>query len=171
MKRNILLTVVLIAIALVFSVCGGGTQEQKSTETAAAASGEQVSSQPQGDNEGVAVAKEILETFDKAVAEAAEIAKTKPEPAELKPKLEALYQKYESTMKELNAKYLDLKNKDIALFGAANGYLGENRGKHVFNKDNVLGEYISYYNLNGQQEAVKLLATDIIKMLDIAVQH
>lgn len=122
-------------------------------------------------DEGVAVAKEILETFDKSVTEAAELAKTKPEAAELKPKLEALYKKYEETMKEINIKYLALKDKDIRLFGAANGYLGENRGKHVFKKDEVMNEHVSYYYSKGEQEIVQLLSKEIIKMLDVAVQR
>ncbi|UCH96118.1 MAG: hypothetical protein JSV88_04490, partial [Candidatus Aminicenantes bacterium] len=120
MKRNLLLIVLLVGIALTFSVCGGETPKQESPEPA-----KQTPSAQKAD-EGVTVAKEILETFDKAVAEAAELAKTKPEAAELKPKLEALYKKYEETMKELNIKYLALKDKDIRLFGAANSYLGEN---------------------------------------------
>lgn len=163
MTRNLLLIVLLVGIVLTFSVCGGETPKQESTEPA-----EETTSAPKVD-EGVAVAKEILETFDKAVAEAAELAKTKPEAAELKPKLEALYKKYEETMKEINIKYLALKDKDIRLFGAANSYLGENRGKHVFKKDEVLTEYINHYYSNGDQEIVQLLSKDIIKMLDVAV--
>ena len=173
MSRNVFFTVVLVAVTLVFSVCGGETSRQENPEPAKQTPSEQkvASSQPEAANEGVTVARDILETFDKAVAEAAGLAKTKPGAAELKPKLEALYKKYGETMKALNTQYLELKDKDISLFGAANGYLGENRGKHVFNKDNVLGEYISYYNLKGEQEIVQLLSTEIVKMLDIAVQR
>ncbi len=165
MTRNLLLIVLLLGIALIFSVCGGDTPEQESPEPA------KETTSTQKADEGVAVAKEILETFDKAVAEAAELAKTKPEAAELKPKLEALYKKYEETMKEINVKYLALKDKDIAQFGAANGYLGENRGKHVFKKEEVLTEYINHYYSNGDQEIYQLLSKDIIKMLDVAVQR
>jgi hypothetical protein len=163
MTRNLLLTVLLVCIAMIFSVCGGDTPEKESPQPA-----EETASAPKAD-EGIAVAKEILETFDKAVAEAAELAKTKPEAAELKPKLEALYKKYEETMKEINVKYLALKDKDIRLFGAANSYLGENRGKHVFKKEEVLTEYINHYYSNGDQEIYQLLSKDIIKMLDVAV--
>jgi hypothetical protein len=165
MTRKLLLIVLLVGVALIFSVCGGETTTQESTEPA-----KEEAAAPKAD-EGVAVAKEILETFDKAVAEAAELAKTKPEAAELKPKLEALYKKYEDTMKEINIKYLALKDKDIAQFGAANGYLGENRGKHVFKKDEVLLEHVNYYYSKGEQEIVQLLSKEIIKMLDIAVQR
>lgn len=165
MTRNLLLTVLLVGIALTFSVCGGETPKQESPEPT-----KQTPSAQKAD-EGVTVAKKILETFDKAVAEAAELAKTKPEAAELKPKLEALFKKYEEAMKEINIKYKALKDKDIRLFGAANGYLGENRGKHVFNKDKVMNEHISYYYSKGEQEIVQLLSKDIIKMLDVAVQR
>jgi ElaB/YqjD/DUF883 family membrane-anchored ribosome-binding protein len=165
MARNLLLIVLFVGIALTFSVCGGDTPEQENPEPAA-----QTQSAPNAD-EGVAVAKEILETFDKAVAEAAELAKTKPEAAELKPKLEALYKKYEETMKEINIKYKALKDKDIQLFGAANSYLGENRGKHVFKKGEVLLEHVDYYYSKGEQEIVQLLSKEIIKMLDVAVKR
>jgi predicted ribosome quality control (RQC) complex YloA/Tae2 family protein len=164
MTRNLLLVVLFVGIALIFSVCGGETTE-KSPESAKETKAEQKS------DEGVTVAKEILETFDKAVAEAAELAKTKPAAAELKPKLEALFKKYEDTMKEINVKYLALKDKDIQQFGAANGYLGENRGKHVFKKDEVLTEYVNHYYSNGDQDIVQLLSKDIIKMLDVAVKR
>jgi hypothetical protein len=165
MKRNLLLIVLFVGIAMIFSVCGGETPEQKSPEAA-----KETQSAAKAD-EGVTVAKEILETFDKAVAEAAELAKTKPEADELKPKLEALYKKYEEIMKKINVKYLALKDKDIAQFGAANGYLGENRGKHVFKKDEVLTEYINYYYSREELEIVQLLSKDIIKMLDVAVER
>lgn len=165
MTRNLLLFILVVGIVLTFSACSGETPKQESPKPAKATQSTQMA------DEGVAVAKEILETFDKAVAEAAELAKTKPEAAELKPKLEALYKKYEETMKEINVKYLALKDKDIAQFGAANSYLGENRGKHVFKKDEVLTEAIKYYNLNGNQEIVQLLSDGIVKMLDVAVQR
>ena len=167
MTRNLLLIVLLVCIALVFSVCGG---EGEGTEEGSPEPAKKAMTEPNKE-EGIAVAKEILETFDKAVAEAAELAKTKPEAAELKPKLEALYKKYEETMKEINTRYLALKDKDIAQFGACNGYLGENRGKHVFKKDEVLNEYVSHYYSKGEQEIFQLLSKEIIKMLDVAVQR
>jgi hypothetical protein len=174
MSRHILLTIVLVAVALLFSVCGEKTEKPeipepvKQTETQQPAA----AAEPQTVDEGVAVAEEILATFDKLVAEAAALAKDKPEPADLRVKLETLYKSYEEKMKELNTKYLGLKAKDIALFGSCNGYLGENRGKHVFDKDNALSEYISYYNLEkGDQEIVQLLSKGAVKLLDIAVQQ
>lgn len=166
MKQNLLLTLVLICVVLVFSVCGGETEEKAKTGEPAAES----TSTP--DEDGIAVAKEILDTFDKAVAEVAVLVKDKPEAAVLKPQLEALYKKYEEKMTAINPRYLALKTKDIRSFGAANGYLGENRGKHVFKKDEVLGEYISYYDFTkGEKEIARLLSKEIIKMLDIAVKR
>ena len=69
MRRNLLLIVLFVGIALAFSACGGDTPEQKSQEPA-----KKATSAPNKE-EGIAVAKEILETFDKAVAEAVELAK------------------------------------------------------------------------------------------------
>lgn len=173
MSRHFLLTIVLVAAALLFSVCGEKTDKPETQEPAAQTETQQpTTAEPQADDEGVTVAKEILATFDKLVAETAELAKDKPEPADLKTKLETLYKTYEEKMKELNVKYLGLKEKDIALFGSCNGYLGENRGKHVFNKDNTLSECVSYYNLQkGDQEMVQLLSNGVVKLLDIAVQQ
>jgi len=166
MKQNVLLTVVLICVVLIFSVCGGETEKKAQTGEPA------VKSKDSAVEEGNAVAKEILETFDKAVAEVAALVKDKPEAAVLKPQLEALYKKYEEKMKEINTRYLALKTKDIRSFGAANGYLGENRGKHVFNKDKVLGEYISYYDFTKKEkEFARFLSKEIIKMLEVAVQR
>jgi hypothetical protein len=173
MKRNLLLTLLAIGIALVFSVCGG---KSDATDSAGPAKETQPQTQNQDaqlppDNEGVTIAKEILDTFDKAVAEVVEIVKTKPEAAALKPKLEALYKSYEEKMKEINVRFLALKSKDIRLFGAANTYLGEYRGKHVFKKDQALGDYVRYYNLEkGDMETVNLISNGIVKMLDVAVQ-
>lgn len=164
MKRSLLLTVFLVGITLIFSACGGESPDQGSKETG-------TSKAAPNKEEGIAVAKEILETFDKAVAEAAELAKTKPDAAELKPKLEALYKKYEDTMKKINVKYLALKDKDIVLFGAANGYLGENRGKHVFKSSELMYSHASYYNSRGEQEIGRFLSKEFIKLLDLAVQR
>jgi hypothetical protein len=172
MKRNVLLTILLVCAALTFTVCGG---DSKKTETAQPGNEtivpqKDATSQLAPDNEGVMIAKEILGTFDKAVAEVAEIVKDKPEAAALKPKLEALYKTYETKMTEINGRYKALKNKDIRLFGACNGYIGENRGKHVFKKDQTLSEYVAYYNLQkGDMETVKLISGGVVNMLDVAV--
>lgn len=172
MKGNLLLIVLFISFSLIFSACSGDNEKSVNAQPANESQGVQQSQQLNPDNEGIAVAKEILDTFDKAVEEAAIILKEKPEAEILKTKLEALYKTYESKMGEINAKYLALKTKDIRLFGAANTYLGENRGKHVFKKDQVLGEYVSYYNFQkGDAQSVNLISNGIIHMLDVAVKQ
>lgn len=170
MSRNILFTVVLVCVALIFSVCGEKTDKPETSEPAKTE--EKKAAEPAKPDEGVTVGKEILETFDKVVAEAAELAKEKPAAAELKPKLDELYKTYEEKMKALNTKYLALKEKDIALFGACNGYLGENRGKHVFKKNEVMYPFVNHYtSQEGGEAVVQLLSKDIINLLEIAVKH
>lgn len=171
MSRNLLLTIVIVCTALLFSVCGEKTDKPETPEPAKTET--QVTPEPaKTEDDGVLVGKEILETFDKAVTEAAELAKEKPAPAELKPKLEELYKGYEEKMTALNTKYLALKEKDIALFGACNGYLGENRGKHVFKKDEVMYEAVNHYSSQeGGAEIVQLLSKDIVNLLEIATKH
>ncbi len=175
MKRNVLLILVVVCIALIFAVCGGKTEETGTPEVSEKAQAEQPAAdktEAAEEGEGEAVAREILETFDKAVSEATEIVKDKPGAAEVKPKIEALFKKYEETMTKLNAKYLALKEKDIRLFGDANSYLGEYRGKHVFKKNQVLDEYISHYTLKkGEEEIAKMLSKDIVNLLEVAVKR
>ena len=162
MRQNLLLIVLLMGAVLFFFACGGESGEKAQADNSETALKEA----------GIAVAKEILDIFDKAVAEVAALVKDKPEAAVLKPQLEALYKKYEEKMKEINVRYLALKTKDIRSFGAANGYLGENRGKHVFEKDKTLDEYIAYYDsTKGEKEIARMLSKDIVKMLDIAVKR
>jgi len=120
---------------------------------------------------GTAVAKEILGTFDKAVADIAELVKDKPEAAVLKPKLDGVFEKYKVQMTDLNAKYLALREKDVRLFGDANRYLGEFRGRHVTDKDNLLSPAISYYNFQkGEKEIVRFLSIDIVNLIEIAIK-
>ena len=124
-----------------------------------------------GKSEGQDVAKKILSTYDEAVAEAAKLAGAKPEPAVLKPQLEQLIKTYSDKMSALNVGYKALKAKDIASFGAANTYMGENRGKHVTNADNTLTAAIKYYNLEkGDKEIVALLTTKLAAVIDVAVK-
>ncbi len=173
MKRNVLLILGVVCIALIFAVCGGKTEETRTPEASEKAQPEQpASDKTETAKEGEAVAREILETFDRAVNEAAQLVKDKPGAAEIKPKIEALFKKYEETMTKLNAKYLALKEKDIRLFGEANSYLGEYRGKHVFNKDKVLDQYISHYTLQkGEEEIAQMLSKDIVNLLEVAVKR
>jgi len=122
-------------------------------------------------SEGVAVAKEILAAFDKAVAEVAELVKEKPEAAVLKPKLDGVFEKYRAPMMELNAKYLALREKDVRLFGEANTYLGEFRGRHVTDKDNLLSGAMSFYNFQkGEKQIVQFLSSDIVNLIEIAIK-
>lgn len=162
MKGKLILTMVTAVLLVLFFACGGESDDSAS------------GSEKEKDviQEGVSVAKEILDTFDRAVAEAVDLVKDKPEPAVVKPQLQALYVKYEEQMKVLNVKYLALKDKDIRAFGAANTYLGENRGKHVFKKDRELGKYISHYNYEVKDlELGTMLSREIVNMLDVAVQR
>lgn len=131
---------------LILTACGGKSGEIETGTTAEKPQPKASASEDEATTKGEDIAKEILDIFNKAVAEAADMMKYKPEPADLKPELEALCHKYETIMTEISARYLALKYEDIASFGAANGYLEENRAKHVFNKDNTLGEFIAYYN-------------------------
>ena len=171
MSRNLLFTVVFVCVALIFSVCGEKTDKPETPEPTKTEAKE-TPAPAATEDEGVLVGKEILETFDKAVTEAAELVKEKPGVEELKPKLEALYKAYEETMKGLNTKYLALKEKDIAIFGSCNGYLGENRGKHVFNKDKVMDAYIVHYrSQEGGEEIAQFLSKDIINLLEVAVKR
>jgi hypothetical protein len=167
---KIALACLCIGIGAMLVGCGGKDKAEGTTkvETPKPAA---VTETP-AESEGVAVAKEILGTFDKAVAEIAELVKDKPEAAALKPKLDGVFEKYKAPMTELNAKYLALRAKDIQLFGDANGYLGNFRGRHVFEKDNVLSAAMAYYNIQkGEKEIVKFLSLDIVNLIEIAVKN
>lgn len=167
MKKIKLVTVLLICVALIFAACGDSEKKTSAKEETA-----EVKKDAGGDDKGVVVAREILSTFDKAVEETAALIKDKPEAAELKPKLDALSQKYAAEMKTLNAKYLALKDEDIALFGSANGYLGENRGKHVFKKDTALDVYLYHYNQTEEgKEIYDFLKKGLIDLLEISVKR
>ncbi|MBP7868221.1 MAG: hypothetical protein KA419_20015 [Acidobacteria bacterium] len=162
---------VLTAVAIL-ALCGcGKTGETAPPATGAPATQADQPAAPGAESEGVLLAKEILAMYDAAVAEAAEIGKDKPEPAVIKPKLEALILKYEPKMKELNAKYLALKAKDVVLFGDCNGYMGQNRGKHVFQKDNTLGMIIAYYNQEKvDKDVADLLGLKLAALIDLATK-
>lgn len=167
MKRYFLFTLVLLCFALVFVVCGGKedtgeTAETQTEETAEAAS----------EKKGEEIAKEILSTFDQAIAEVLELVKDKPEPADVQAQLDEIYGKYEEKMKEINTRYLALRDEDIELFGQANGYIGENRGRHVMEMNTTLDQYIYYYGQEkGNTEFADAISKGFIKLLDIAAQH
>ena len=175
MTQKLTLVMILFCLCFILVVCGGkepadtGAQESAAeTQMAEEASGTEES----GEAKGEAVAKEILDVYDLAVAEIVDLMKDKPEAAELQPKLEVLFQKYQEKMKALNGKYLALRDEDIASFGAANGYMGENRGKHVFEKDNALITYMNYYNMEkDERELTKFINDGLFNLLETAVEH
>ncbi len=144
------------------------TIQQETTEAASSESSEAASGATGGT--AVALAEEILATFDEIAAKAADLAKDSPEPAVLKPQLEELYDSYMPTMTGLNGQYLALRDADVAEFGQCNSYLGENRGKHVTAKDNTLSDAVKHYNFDlGDQETVDLLSKRPVELLEVAV--
>ncbi len=166
MTRKLFILFLVFCLPVFFVSCGGKEGE---TDTNAA---EESQSTEVSETDGIAVAKEILDIFDKAVAETAELVKEKPEVADVKPRFEALIDNYEVKMTELNAKYLALRDKDIRLFGDCNGYMGENRGKHVFEKNQLLDEFIAYYNFEKEEkEFSDFISSELINLLEIAVKH
>lgn len=170
MKRNCLLNLALFSMVLLIAIgCGGSDGDVKGTQEKPVP-GETLESAVE--NKGVAVAKEILDTYDRAVAEISSALQDKPAAAEAKVKLEAVYEKYTPLMAAMNKRYLALKSEDIALFGAANGYLGENRGRHVFKKDNDLGAFINHYSMTDKSdEVLNLLKEGLFRLLETAVKR
>jgi len=166
MKKRILMLVSLCAVLTIFMACGPKAETPQAPEATA----EKKTAVPA--DAGNMIVDEILTSFDQCVAEAAALAKDKPEAAVLLPQLEKLYADYGVKMAALNAKLLALKDQDIFAFRRANGHMSDNRPKHVFNKDNVLSQAIIYYNLEkGEQTVVDMLSNRIVKLLDDAVKQ
>ncbi|MCU0237516.1 MAG: hypothetical protein MUC72_10580 [Acidobacteria bacterium] len=141
--------------------------EKKIGDQAALAKAEGVS--PEAGN---AIVDEILAAFDQCVAEAAALARDKPEAAVLLPQLEKLYAGYSVKMAALNTRFLALRDRDIFAFRRANGHMSSNRPKHVYAKDTALSQTIAYYNFEkGEQAVVDMLANKIVKLLDEAVKQ
>jgi len=164
-KRNTLLALLCLALVL-----AAGCGKKAESPQAPAAAVETKAGEPE--NAGKIIVDEILSVFDQCVAEAAALAKDKPEAAVLLPKLEALYADYGVKMAALNARFLSLRDQNIFDFQRANGYLTDNRPKHVFQKDNVLGPAIAYYNFEkGEQAVVDMLSSRIVKLIDDAVKQ
>ena len=166
MTRKLIILLLMFGLSFFLSACGGGGDEAEP----------EIAAKPQPEaaetNEGVDVAKEILAEYDKAVAETVELLKEKPEVSVVRPQFEALIAGYQEKMTELNAKYLALRDKDIALFGDCNGHMGEYRGKHVFEKDQALSTYITYYRSEKEEgEFAELLSNEFFDLLEIAVKH
>jgi hypothetical protein len=164
----------ILALCLVFWACGGDKDEtapaeETATETPAAEEAE-VPAEPEADA-GVQVAQAILTAFDEAVAEVYERVKEQPALADVQADLEAVYDKYGASMDALNQKYLSLKDQDIELFGSCNGYLGENRGKHVWAMNEKLDKIRYYYQQEGVEEMDDLIHQKLIDLLDRAVKR
>jgi hypothetical protein len=165
-KKNLLMIVFICVLLMIFIACGQkGEAPQASaakTETQAAAA----------NDAGVKIIDEILAAFDQCVAEAAALAKEKPEAVVLLPQLEKLYTDYGVKMAALNARFLALRDQDIFAFRRANGYMTDNRPKHVFAKDTVLNLAYVYYNLEkGEAAVVDMLSSKIVRLLDEAVKQ
>jgi hypothetical protein len=146
-----------------FAACGNKGEAPKALTSAQAQAGEDA---------GKAIVDEILASFDQCVAEAAALAKDRPEAAVLLPQLETLYADYGARMAALNARFLALRDQDVFAFRRANGYMTENRPRHVFAKDNALTPALQYYNLEkGEKAVVDMLANGPVKLLDAAVKQ
>lgn len=166
MKKSLLIFVFICVLLLIFVACG---QKSETPQAPVVATEKKVVAPADA---GVKIVDEILTTFDQCVAEAAALAKDKPEAAVLIPQLEKLYADYGVKMAALNAKFLALRDQDIFIFRQANGYMSDNRPKHVFNKDTVLSPAYVYYNLEkGEQAVVDMLSSKIVRLLDDAVKQ
>lgn len=163
-KRILVLICVGVGLSMLIA-CG---QKSETPQTPAAAPEKKAAAA----DAGVKLGEEILSVFDQCVAEAAALAKDKPEAAVLIPQLEKLYAGYGEKMAALNTRFLALRDQDIFRFREANGYLSGNRPQRVFNKDNTLRQAIVYYNLEkGEQAVVDMLSNRIVKLLDDAVKQ
>jgi len=167
MQKTILIASLCVMLAF-FAACG-----EKAELPEAQASAEKTEAQAAAANDaGLQIVDEILAAFDRCVAEAAALAKEKPEAAVLLPQLEKLYAEYGVKMAALNARLLALRDQDIFAFRRANGYMTDNRPKHVFAKDNTLSQAIAYYNFEkGEQTVVDMLSSKICRLLDEAVKQ
>ena len=165
--RHIYTCALLAAFSLVLCACG-----EQITEPTESTSEQRDTSEPETTRDelkasGEAVAKEILAAYDQAVADALELVKDKPAAAEVKIKLQELIDGYKEKMETLAEKKLALT--DIEAWGAANGYMGENRGKHVFDNNAKLDEFLAHYMYNDKDdEVVELLKNKIIQLIDLA---
>ena len=162
MKKINVSALFFLVLVLVFGACGKDTQDQP-------AKIEKPALPPE--DQGVVVATAILQTFNLAVADVHKLVKDKPEAATVKSQLKDIIQKYTQKMQDLNIKYLALKDKDIALFGSANSFLGEYRGKHVWEMNSKLDAIRYHYQQQQDEEMDKLIHQELINLLDIAVKR
>jgi hypothetical protein len=164
MKKSI--AILFVCVALMFFVACGKESDAPPTKAMTSVQ------KKVNEDAGKAIVDEILATFDQCVADAAVLAKDKPEAAVLLPQLEKLYSDYGVKMTALNVRFLALRDQDIFAFRAANGYMTDNRPKHVFAKDNTLRDAIVYYNFEkGEQTVVDMLANKIVRLIDDAVKQ
>jgi len=163
MKKLNVFTLFLVALVLVFGGCGSETKDQPAkTEKPPV---------PPPEDQGITVATAILQTFNLAVSDVYKLVKDKPEAATVKSQLKDIIQKYTQKMQNLNIKYLALKDKDIALFGSANSFLGEYRGKNVQEMNSKLDAIRYHYQQQNDEEIDKLIHQELINLLDIAVKR
>jgi hypothetical protein len=163
MKIKTATILLVFGIALFLSGCGGGDKPEETAKPAEAKTEE---------SKGVEVAKDILRVFDEAVKEVVELVKDKPAVEEVKPELDALFSNYGEKMRELNLKYLALRDEDIRLFGDANTYMGENRGKHVFEQNKALDITYHHYGYTlKDEEFVDYLKDGLFNLLETAVKR
>jgi len=165
MLTAVVLMLIAGLIAVMVSGCGGSDSDAADTTTTAASS-----AAPGGGGEGATLGAEILDAFDELVGKVSETVKDKPEPAVVKPQLEELYTSYEPIMKELNTKYLALKDSDTSEFGKCNGFLSDTRPQRVAAITDIMVEPIKYYNFDlGAQDIVDLITKKPVELLDVAV--
>lgn len=163
MRMQALFVIAVCMVLTVFTACGNKQEAPRAVTAAQAQAAEDA---------GKAIVDEILATFDQCVAEAAALAMDRPEAAALLPQLEKLYADYGARMAALNARFLALRDRDVFAFRRANGYMTDNRPKHVFAKDNTLTPALQYYNLEkGEKAVVDMLSSRIVKLLDDAVKQ
>jgi hypothetical protein len=168
MKKSLLISVLMCVLLTIFMACG----QKAETPQAPAAAAKTETQAAAANDAGVKIIDEILATFDQCVAEAAALTKDKPEAAVLMPQLEKLYADYGVKMAALNVKFLALRDRDIFAFRRSNGYMTDNRPKHVFSKDTVLSPAYVYYNLEkGEAAVVDMLSSKIVRLLDEAVKQ
>jgi len=159
--------VLFVCLVLIFFVAC-----DKKGETPQALAAKTATQAAAANDAGVKIIDEILAAFDQCVAQAAALAKDRPEAAVLLPQLEKLYAATGVKMAALNARFLALRDQDIFAFQRANGYMTDNRPQHVFAKDNTLSQVIAYYNFEkGEQAVVDMLSSKIVRLLDEAVKQ
>ena len=116
---------------------------------------------------GVKLVDEILSVFDQCGADAAALAKDKPEASVLIPQLEELYEGCGAKMTALNVRFLALKDQDIFRFREANGYMSDNRIAHIDSGDTLLRPTYAYYNIEkGESVVFDMLSSQIVKLLE-----